>query len=65
MLHLFATLPVTTATNERSISTLQRLLAYLRSTSMGKNQARNELEQFSAPLEKCVGHTLKLLDTGQ
>jgi len=28
-----------TATNERSFSTLQRLLAYLRST-MGKNQAR-------------------------
>jgi len=38
-LHLFATLPVT-ATNERSFSTLHRLLAYLRST-IGKNQARN------------------------
>jgi len=36
-LHLFATLPVTAATNERSFSTLQQLLAYLRST-MGQNQ---------------------------
>jgi len=40
LLHLFATLPVTTATNERSFSTFQRLLAYLRST-MGQKQARN------------------------
>jgi len=61
--HLFATLPVTAATNERSFSTLQRLLAYLRST-IGQNQARNQLENFSTPLSKCVGHTLKLLDTG-
>jgi len=48
-LHLFATLPVTTATNERSFSTFQRLLAYLRSI-MGQIQARNYLENFSAPL---------------
>jgi len=40
LLHLFATLPVTTATNKRSISTLQRFLAYL-SNTMGQNQARN------------------------
>jgi len=39
-MHLFATLPVTTATNERSFSTLQRLTAYLRST-MGQYHARN------------------------
>jgi len=39
-LHLFATLPVTAAANERSFSTLQWLEAYLRST-MGQNQARN------------------------
>jgi len=38
-LHLFAT-PVTTATNERSFSTLQWLLAYVRST-IGQNQACN------------------------
>jgi len=47
LLHLFATLPVTAATNERSFSTLQRLLSYLRST-MGQKQARNQLENFSA-----------------
>jgi len=40
LLHSLATLPVTTATTERSFSTLQRLLAYLRST-MGQKQARN------------------------
>jgi len=56
-------LPVPTATNERSFSTLGRLLGYLPST-MGQNQACNQLEKFSAPLEKCVGHTLKLLYTG-
>jgi len=39
-LPLSATLSVTTATNERSFSTLQRLLAYLRKT-IEQNQARN------------------------
>lgn len=32
LLRLFATLPVTTSTSERSFSTLRRLLTYLRST---------------------------------
>jgi len=40
LLRLFATLPVSTTTNERSFSTLQRLLAYLCST-MRQKQARN------------------------
>jgi len=39
LLHLFATFPVTTATNERSFSKLQWLLAYLYST-MGQKQTR-------------------------
>jgi len=39
-MHLFATLPVTAATNEPSFATLHWLLAYLRST-VGQNQARN------------------------
>jgi len=38
LLHLFATLPVTTATNERLFSTLQRLLAYLYAALWGKNR---------------------------
>jgi len=48
-LHIFATLPVTAATNGRSFSTPQRLLAYLRST-LGQNQARNQLKNFLPPL---------------
>jgi len=45
LLHLLATLQVTTATNERSFSTLKRLLAYLCST-VGHNQAHNFLEKL-------------------
>jgi len=47
LLHLFATLSVTAATNERSFLTYQRLLAYLRST-MGKNRptCKNVLDIF-------------------
>ena len=37
LLRLFATLPVTTGTNERSFSTLRRLITYLRST-MGQDR---------------------------
>ncbi len=37
LLRLFATLPVTTATSERSFSTLRRLLTYLCST-MGEDR---------------------------
>jgi len=43
-MHLYATLPVTAATNEHLFSTRQRLLAYLRST-IGQNQTRNQLEK--------------------
>lgn len=37
LLHIFATIPVTSATAERSFSTLRRLLTYLR-TTMGENR---------------------------
>jgi len=50
---MFATLPVTAETNERSFSTLQRLLACLRST-MGQKQARNSLKKFSAPCKNVL-----------
>jgi len=40
LLHLFTTLPVTIATNERSFSPLQWVLTYQRS-NMGQKQARN------------------------
>jgi len=46
-------LPVTTATNERSFSTPQRLLPYLRST-MGQNQARNKLKNFRPSCKNVV-----------
>ena len=41
LLHIFATLPVTTATNERSFSALKHLKTYLRSTM--KEQRLNGL----------------------
>jgi len=41
LLHLFATLSVTTAANERSFSTLHRLLAYLPALNMIRSQDRD------------------------
>jgi len=42
----------------------------LQASVVGGNQARNQggvapVENFSPPLEECVGHSLKLLDTVQ